>query len=98
MPEQAQGAPSAAPTLVFTRCVFFQHHDASILEAQVNWFLTHASLAALHRCETTSRNEEILITLWFEPMPNASNIGSVYEAALRKGMPQGADPEDFIEE
>jgi hypothetical protein len=90
-------SPPPAPTLVFTRCVFFQHSDASILEAQVNWFLTHASLAALHRCETNVRGEEVLVTLWFEAMPNADNIGSVYEAALRQGQPQGAAPEDFIE-
>jgi hypothetical protein len=93
-----KSAQAAQPTLVFTRCVFFQHHDPSILEAQVNYFLSVAPLAALHRCETTARGEEVLVTLWFEAMPGADNLGNVYAEALRQGQPRGAAPEDFIED
>lgn len=62
--------PSSKPptdACIYTLCLL-QHHDPSILEAQVN-YLSVAPLAALHRCETTARGEEVLVTLWFEAMP-----------------------------
>jgi len=73
------------PTLVFTRCIFFRHQDTTVLERQVNYFLTYAPLAALHRMETSVVGEEVLITLWFEAMPDATQLDAVYAAALSVG-------------
>ncbi len=69
-------------TLVFTRCVFFRGGDTTRLERQVNYFLTYAPLAALHRMETTAVGEDVLVTLWFETLPGASGVDEVYSAAV----------------
>ena len=69
-------------TLVFTRCVFFRSEDTTRLERQVNYFLTFAPLAALHRMETNTIGEEVVVTLWFEAMPGATGVDDVYSAAI----------------
>ena len=78
--------PEPPPTLVFTRCVFFRDEDTTRLEEQINYFLAYAPLAALHRMETNTAGEEVIVTLWFEPMPGAHTV-DVYEKALRLGTP-----------
>ncbi|MDX9722949.1 MAG: hypothetical protein RBU37_19520 [Myxococcota bacterium] len=70
-------------TLVFTRCVFFRSDDTTRLERQINYFLGHAPLAALHRMETNALGQEVLVTLWFDLMPAAENIDAIYSAAVR---------------
>lgn len=69
-------------TNVFTRCIFFRHGDTTVLEQQVNYFLTYAPIAALTRMETNIIESEVLITLWFDPMPDARDIDEVYAEAL----------------
>jgi len=73
----------APDTLVFTRCVFFRSDDTTRLERQVNYFLSNAPLAALHRCESNALGQELVVTLWFEPMPGATDIDATYAAAVR---------------
>ncbi|OIP40807.1 MAG: hypothetical protein AUK47_07550 [Deltaproteobacteria bacterium CG2_30_63_29] len=74
--------PTHNDTLVFTRCIFFRGADSTHLERQVNYFLTYAPLAALNHQETNIVGEDVLVTLWFEPMPNAVNLDEVYSAAI----------------
>lgn len=74
------------PTLVFTRCIFFRSDDTTVLERQVNYFLSFASLAALHRMETNVAGEEVIVTLWIEPMPG-SRVDAVYREAIQLGEP-----------
>lgn len=69
-------------TLVYTRMVFFQNSNTTLLERQVNYFLTYAPLASLHKTESNVTDDGILITLWFEPMPGATQLDRVYEEAL----------------
>ncbi len=77
----------AGDTLVYTRCVFFRGEDTTLLERQVNYFLSYAPLAELKKMETTSLGEAVLITLWFDPMPSADNIDAVYAAAIQIAKP-----------
>jgi len=81
-----QSAKEPPATLVYTRCVFFRGEDTTMLERQVNYFLTYASLAALHNTETSVAGEEVIITLWFEPMPGCA-VDSVYRDAIALGEP-----------
>ena len=84
----SQNDPNNGPaTLVYTRCIFFRSEDVTRLERQVNYFLTYAPLAALHRSETTSVGDEIVVTLWFEPMPGAEDLDEIYAAAVRLAGP-----------
>ena len=77
----------AGDTLVYTRCVFFRGEDTTLLERQVNFFLTYAPLAELKKMETTSLGESVLVTLWFDPMPSANKIDAVYAAAIEIANP-----------
>lgn len=77
-------------TLVFTRLLFFRHEDTTLLEQQVNYFLTYAPLAALHNMQTSVVGEDVIITLWVEPMPGSSSIMRVYDEALNAGRPTGS--------
>lgn len=90
LPEQA--------TLVYTRCVFFRHEDTTILEQQVNYFLNFAPLAKLHKVETNTSNDDVIVTLWFEAMPNAQGIEQIYDDALVMGKPQGSSLAEILED
>jgi len=83
-------APKLPDTLVFTRVLFFRHEDTTLLEQQVNYFLTYAPLAALHSMQTSVVGEAVIITLWVEPMPGSSSIMAIYEEALNAGRPTGS--------
>ncbi|MGI5829017.1 MAG: hypothetical protein ACOX8U_02475 [Bradymonadia bacterium] len=72
----------ASESKVFTRCIFFRHSNSTILEQQVNYFLSLAPLESLKDMHTNIIDGDILITLWIVPLAGATSVDRIYSEAL----------------
>ena len=70
------------PNGVRTRCIFFRHENTTLLESQINYFLTYAQIENLVHINTTIYESSVLITLWIVPAIDAQNIDKIYAEAL----------------